>query len=375
MKISVRGPIISSNDQWIYDWFGIDATSPKKVSDILDSIAPDNKEDIIVEINSGGGSVYAASEIYTLLKDHPNNVVSKILGLAASAASYIALGANKVLMAPTGQIMIHNASAVASGDYRDMDLASNILKNTNIAIANAYKLKTGKSHEELLSMMDEEKWLTAQQAKEVGLIDEIMFDNGELAIVANAHTNSEGMLPQQVLDKFRSEMMGMNISGEGAPAQITNQVAVPVVSNQTQQKEEPKSMDLETFKNDHPELFNQVKNLGYEEGVTAENARIKDIEDLQMPGNEELINKAKFEDKIEASALAVEIIKAEKARGANYLNNVNNDAQIMNQVPGGDAPGSSKNNQSNEINALTNALNGAQTEEDDALSNALGEAL
>ena len=379
MKLSIRGPIIPSDHQWIYDLFEMDASSPKKVRDFLDSIDSENNEDIILEINSGGGSVTAASEMYTLLREHPNNVISKNLGLAASAASYLLLAGDKVLMSPTAQIMIHNASTVASGDYRDMNHTSSVLKNVNISIANAYKLKTGKTHDELLAMMDNESWLTAQQAKQIGLIDEIMFDNGELgnSIVASANTSfRDGIIPQAIIDKFRNEMLGMQMPNGPESSQLTN-----LVNNQTnvnpeppQQKEEPKNMDLETLKNDHPHLFEQVKNLGYQEGVTAENKRIQDIEDLQLPGNEELINKAKFEDKMEASALAVEIIKAEKARGTNYLSNVNKDAAVINQVPGSNTP-TDQNKDEQQANALDQALNHTPTEGDNALTNALEGAL
>ncbi|MFP9128532.1 head maturation protease, ClpP-related [Niallia sp. BSM11] len=379
MKLSIRGPIIPSDNQWIYDLFRMDAVSPKKVQDFLDNIDPSNNEEIVLEINSGGGSVFAASEIYALLKEHPNNVTSKVLGLAASAASFLMLASNRILMTPTGQVMIHNAASMASGDYRDMDHASNILKNTNMAIANAYKLKTGKSHDELLSMMDNETWLTAQQAKQIGLIDEIMFDNGDIAnsIVASSNTSfNDGIIPQEIIDKLRNDMLGMQNPNGPEASQLTN-----LVTNQTnmnpgpqQQKEEPKNMDLETLKNDHPHLFEQVKNLGYQEGVTAENKRIQEIEDLQLPGNEELINKAKFEDKMEASALAVEIIKAEKARGTNYLSNVNKDAAVINQVPGSNAP-TDQNKDAQQANALDQALNNTPTEGDNALSNALEGAL
>ncbi|MGG4470042.1 head maturation protease, ClpP-related [Paenibacillus alvei] len=379
MKLSIRGPIIPSDHQWIYDLFEMDAASPKKVRDFLDSIDSDNKEDIILEINSGGGSVTAASEMYTLLREHPNNVISKNLGLAASAASYLLLAGDKVLMSPTAQIMIHNASTIASGDYRDMNHTSSVLKNVNISIANAYKLKTGKTHDELLAMMDNESWLTAQQAKQIGLIDEIMFDNGELgnSIVASANTSfSDGIIPQAIIDKLRNEMLEMQMLNGSEASHLTNLVNTQsnVNPEPTQQKEEPKNMDLETLKNDHPHLFEKVKNLGYQEGVTAENNRIKDIEDLQLPGNEELINKAKFEDRMEASALAVEIIKAEKARGTNYLSNVNKDAAVINQVPGSNAP-SDTNKEAQQANALDQALNNIQSENDNALSNALEGAL
>ena len=109
-----------------------------------------------VIINSGGGSVFAASEIYTTLKSYMGNVIVKIVGLAASAASVVAMAGTKVLMSPTAQMMIHNVTTYAEGDYRDMEHTAVILKNANDTIANAYRLKSGKTQEELLALMDDE---------------------------------------------------------------------------------------------------------------------------------------------------------------------------------------------------------------------------
>lgn len=198
-KIIVKGPIISNDDQWIYDWLDMEATSPKSVQTQINNA---NGEDLDVEINSGGGSVFDGSEIYTTLKDYPGNVTVKIVGIAASAASVIAMAGKKILMSPTAQMMIHNASVWAAGDYRDMDHMSTVLKNVNQTVANAYRLKSGKSDEELLKMMDAETWFTPQQALEHKLIDEIMF-NDNIQMVASYNS---GMLPQQVIDKVRNEL-------------------------------------------------------------------------------------------------------------------------------------------------------------------------
>jgi len=200
MKISIKGPIIPNNDQRIYDWLEIEATSPKKVADQIEKA---NSEDLEVEINSGGGSVFDASEIYTALKSYAGNVTVKITGIAASAASVIAMAGRKVLMSPTSQMMLHNASAWVQGDYRDFDHASDFLKNVNQTIANAYSLKSGKPHSELLSMMNAETWLTPQQALEHNLIDGIMFREGVGAV---ASTYDSGLLPKQVIDKLRNEL-------------------------------------------------------------------------------------------------------------------------------------------------------------------------
>ena len=198
-RIMIKGPIIANEEAWIYEHFGIDATNSKTVNQIIDTAMGDDLE---VEINSGGGSVFVGSEIYTALKSYSGNVTVKIVGLAASAASVIAMAGKKVIMSPTAQLMIHNVSTYADGDYRDMEHASEVLKNANDTIANAYRLKTGKSQEELLALMDKESWFTAQKAKEIGFIDEVMFEQTQL--VASKYS---GMLPPQVIETMRNSKM------------------------------------------------------------------------------------------------------------------------------------------------------------------------
>lgn len=208
MKISVKGPIIDSDDQWIYDWFGVEATSPKKVIDLISQAK--NNEDLEVEINSGGGSVFAGSEIYTALKSYSGKVITKVVGLAASAASVVTMAGDIVKITPTGQVMIHNASGGFGGDYRDMEKGAEILKNVNATISNAYRLKTGLSNEELLEMMNKETWLTPQQALEKKFVDEIMFTN-DVKLVASFNN---GMLPQEVINKMKMELINKEVPKE-----------------------------------------------------------------------------------------------------------------------------------------------------------------
>ncbi|MFC4403311.1 head maturation protease, ClpP-related [Gracilibacillus xinjiangensis] len=323
-KISIRGPIISSNQQWIYDWLDMEATSPKKVNRELATAS--NNEDIEVEINSGGGYVFEGSEIYTALKSYPGNVTVKVLGIAASAASVIAMAGKKVIMAPTAQMMIHNAASIAIGDYRDMDHEAKVLKNVNQTISSAYRIKTGMEEQELLDMMDDETWLTPQQAKEKGFIDEVMFEN-DMQFVASDETNQ--MLPQSVIDKLRNEILEKQ--------EFTNQVK--------NEQEDVEPMDIEKLKNDYPELYKQVKAEGHEEGVKAENSRIKAIEELDIPGSEELVNKAKFETKATAENVAIDIIKAQKEKGQNIFNQVKNEAAELNDVYGTATPENNSNDE------------------------------
>lgn len=196
--VKIKGVIVPNDSKWIYEWFEIDATSPNDVAKALESA---NGENVDVEINSPGGSVYDGSEIYTALKSYPGRVNIKIVGVAASAASVIAMAGDHVQISPTAQIMIHNVSSYAGGDYRDLEHEASVLKNYNKSIANAYILKTGLSQDELLALMDDETWLTAQQAKEKGFADEIMFDTSNQLV---ASLNQSQMLPHAVIEKIRN---------------------------------------------------------------------------------------------------------------------------------------------------------------------------
>ena len=120
-KLKINGPIISNDDKWFYDYFEMESTCPK---DVIDNL-PTTGEDVEVTINSYGGLVDMGNEIYTALRAYSGNVTANIV-MAGSAASIIAMSADKVCMSPVGQIMIHNVSMGAQGDYHDMDKASEI---------------------------------------------------------------------------------------------------------------------------------------------------------------------------------------------------------------------------------------------------------
>ena len=170
MEIDVRGDIISNDDKWIYQWLDWDSTCPNDVKNAIEALLPG--ESLVVNINSGGGSVMAGQEIYSMLHGR-KDVVINIQSLAGSAASVIAM-ANTCRMSPIATIMIHNVSMRgATGDYHDMQKNAEILKTMNEALAEAYVRKTGKSKEEILKMMDRETWITAEKALEQGFVDEV----------------------------------------------------------------------------------------------------------------------------------------------------------------------------------------------------------
>lgn len=198
--IEIKGPIIPSDYQEVYDYWGLEATSPSKVMKKLSEV--DTTEDINVVINSTGGDVWSGSEIYTVLKEHQGHVTVKIVGIAASAASFIACAGDTVKMSPTGQFMIHNAALfINQGDHQAMSKGAEVLQVTDESIRNAYKLKTHLDDEQLIEMMDKETWLNARQAKECGFVDEVMFDDN-LSLVATAGN----MLSADVIENMRQKM-------------------------------------------------------------------------------------------------------------------------------------------------------------------------
>ncbi|MBR2087011.1 MAG: Clp protease ClpP [Oscillospiraceae bacterium] len=127
-------------------------------------------------MNSPGGNVFAAAEIYTMIRDYPHNVTVRIASIAASAASVIAMAGNTVQMSPTALLMIHDPSTIAFGNAKDMEKAISTLNEVKESIINAYAAKTGLSRNRISKLMSDETWINAKKAVELGFADEILFD-------------------------------------------------------------------------------------------------------------------------------------------------------------------------------------------------------
>lgn len=201
-RFSISGDIISNDCQDLYDWVGWDGTSPKKVRKCLDDCMG---EDVVIDINSPGGEIGAGSEIYTMLKDYSGNITVNIVGAAHSAASVIAMGASDgcLNMSPTALMMVHCVSTRASGNHNDMEKTAETLRIADEAMSAAYQNRTGKSKEEILDMMEKETWLNAEKAKELGLIDKIMFENSENE---NVLVNSSRMIDRAKVEEIMKLM-------------------------------------------------------------------------------------------------------------------------------------------------------------------------
>ena len=151
-------------------WFGDEITPKHFKSELLS-----DSGDITIWINSPGGDVFAASQIYNMLMDYKGKVTVKIDGIAASAASVIAMAGTDVYISPTGLMMIHNPMTIAFGDTLEMEKAISMLSEVKESIINAYEIRTGLSRAKLSHFMDAETWFNAKKAVELGFADGILF--------------------------------------------------------------------------------------------------------------------------------------------------------------------------------------------------------
>lgn len=179
-ELRIDGPI--TMEQGFWDWL---FDRPDRSATGLEKAIKAMTGDIIVWINSNGGECFAASVIYTALKNHKGKVTVKIDGTAISAASVIAMAGDEILMSPTSVMMIHNPLTVAQGEVKDMQKAIDILTEVKESILNAYANKTNISREEISRMMDSEKWMSADTAIELGFADGKLFDEVQDKNVTN----------------------------------------------------------------------------------------------------------------------------------------------------------------------------------------------
>lgn len=204
-RVNINGVIIPNDYKWYFDYFDQDSTCPKDVSSVIESA---NGDEIEVYINSPGGVIDAGSEIYTALRGYKGEVKIYIVGQACSAASIIAM-AGYAEMSPTSLMMVHCVSSGVQGNHNDMEKMAEVLKVADDALSNAYMDKTGMSKDEVIDMMEAETWLTAEQAKEKGLVDGIMFKDSEPLRL----TASNFELPsEEQINKIRNMVNEQNTS-------------------------------------------------------------------------------------------------------------------------------------------------------------------
>lgn len=183
VTIQMNGEVIPSDYADVYDYLGYENINPKAIKQALNEA---NGSDVELEINSPGGYVDAGSEIYTALKEYQGQVTAKITGQACSAASWIALAADRVEMSPTAQMMIHRASTMSIGNSDDLASDLNALNSLDKSFVDLYSQRTGLDAQEVYRLMCNTTWMNAKEAVDKGFADEIMFQNDKKPALVNA---------------------------------------------------------------------------------------------------------------------------------------------------------------------------------------------
>lgn len=168
-ELIFNGPISSET------WWG-DEITPAMFRDELAKVSGN----LTVWLNSPGGDCFSASQIYTMLRNHNGRITVKIDGIAASAASVVAMAGDETLITPTGMMMIHNPMTFASGNKSDMEKAIAVLEEVKESIINAYTRKTGLPRNKISELMDDETWMNAEKALQLGFVDGILFAENDI---------------------------------------------------------------------------------------------------------------------------------------------------------------------------------------------------
>lgn len=283
--------ILSDIGGW---WDGVDAAT--MVRDIRDL----DVDEIRLNINSGGGSVFDAVAILNALRQHPAKVVANVLGLAASAASFIACGVDETAMAANSTMMIHGGSGVVVGNAKDMHDMADLLDKLNANIASVYAAKAGGTTESWLETMLAETWYTADEAVEAGLADRVVA--GEKVEAAEAAPSAENRLhPTTVEDARRALGLSASIAANSLAAAVAAHIKTPVSvepGNQETNKEDAVN---------HTEFLNGLRaRLGVTDADATEETILAALDeslaeqpqpavDMQVPEGTVLVDKGQWE--------------------------------------------------------------------------------
>lgn len=302
---------------------GFDEKSFKDAMSVVQETQP-----LDIYLNSPGGSVFAGIAILNLLKQHKGAIRIYVMGIAASAATLITSAPNARVIMPTGSMLMVHAPRLSANSMTAKQLkeAGVALEKIEESVKQIYVEKTGMKAEDVAEMISHETYMTAAEAVAKGFADEVD-------------------VTQKVTNSFEDNVVmlgGMPVQKnffDNAPEDFLNKLNGNVV--QTQKKSilnqnEEVAMTLEEIKAQHPDLYKQIRAEGREEGLkegmTQERNRIKAIEEMALTGHEALVAKAKFETGMTAEQMAVEMVKAEKAKTTTIAQNRETDAAELNGV-------------------------------------------
>ena len=334
-----------------YSWYSDDVTA-KKFADELAALGP--VSEITVRINSGGGDVFAAQAIGNLLEQSAATVTAQIDGLCASAATIVACHCDRVVASSDSIYMIHPVR-MGICDYMDKDdlrQCMDALDAIRETITGLYARKTGRPQEDVAAQMDATSWWTSSQAKENGFVDELTDE--EETVVENrsgflfVNSVAAGLpiheAPDFVQDRAKSGLQ--NTTPAGQPEK---------------NKGDATSMDIKNA-NDlraaYPDYVKEIENAA----ISSERNRIKAIEDMALPGDEDAVNEAKFQKPVAASEYAVAAMQRMKAQGKSYLDSIKKDAEKSGSGNVGQDGQETRNNAGSEFMASIRRANGVKDE-------------
>nr|DAX16109.1 MAG TPA: Putative ATP dependent Clp protease [Caudoviricetes sp.] len=289
-------------------------------------------ENITLHINSPGGSVFSAVAIANTLKNHKAKITANIDGLAASAATIITSACDTVRMPKNALFMVHNPITFAYGNNQDMQKTLEMLNKVKNSIIETYLNKAKTDKETLSELMDNETWMSAEEAKEYGFVDEILDESVEKEVIENKLIINNMAFDISRFKNFKEKknqeprVINISVNSTGSPEEIADKFR-DILNSTEKQKNEGGNMTLEELKNKFPELYNQVFNEGKEVGITKERERMREIDNLDVSNYSELVENAKYNDPVEASVLAVNILNKQKEERIQKLQNIKNDSQ------------------------------------------------
>lgn len=314
--VKIQGPIVSNDTARFYDWIGWECCSPRKVEAALQEAAG---EDITLEINSQGGVCVCGYQIYNMIRGYEGTVTAHV-GYACSAATLIACAADQVLMSEAGIYMIHNTQGGANGDYRDMDMEGDALRQFNESLLNVYEKKTGMSREEIQKLMDKNTYMGPQTAMEYKFVDGFIPDGANTDLIHTAVASEIQIVPENIA----KEVLAMLKNREVAPVQ-------PKKAEEPPEKKGEKNMTLEEFLAQGEEASKEVRELveqARNEGVCSERKRLSGLDELKGLVSDGDLQEAKYgEHPINAQELAYQSTMKNREFAKAYMTNAKDDAK------------------------------------------------
>lgn len=302
-------------DSWKDEYVGA-----KAFAEALSSV---KGKHVTVRINSYGGDVFAGQAIYSMLKRHPGGCTTLVDGVAASAASIIAMAGDTVIMPENAMLMIHNPWCLAYGNASDFRKTADDMDKIGESLVAVYAAKTGKTGDEIRAMLDAETWLTAQEAVDMGFADEIEAAREIAASVSDGMMHVVSAAGEAVVEAAKLK----RVPPEWMTRKPENK-AVPQAKGEVHCM--PKSR--EELEREYAEIFAQVRAEAREEGVKAERERQAAIDKLAIPGTEALVKAAKEKGET-PEALAVRIVQDMGTKGTRYLDAAKRDAATLAEIP------------------------------------------